>query len=66
MYILDKIKKQITNNKVVLYMKGSPDAPMCGFSAKVVSILQILKVKFAYVNVLENVQITLSVHLENV
>jgi len=57
MYILDKIKSQITNNTVVLYMKGSPEIPLCGFSAKVVNILQSLKVKFAYVNVLENIQI---------
>lgn len=49
-----KIQNQISKNPILLYMKGSPDFPMCGFSAKVVHILNALKVKYAYVNVLDH------------
>jgi len=47
------IKKQVTENSVVLYMKGSPEAPMCGFSAAAVQILEACGVEdVATVNVL--------------
>ena len=36
----DKIKQQVASNSIVLYMKGTPDAPMCGFSASAVQILE--------------------------
>jgi len=48
------IKQQITRNPVILYMKGTPQFPMCGFSAQVIQILKQLKAKASYVNVLEN------------
>ena len=51
---LERIKRQIGGNTVLLYMKGSPDFPMCGFSGRVVQILDALKAKYAYVNILEN------------
>lgn len=54
MTTLDKIKSQIENNTVILYMKGTPQFPMCGFSAKVVQILKGLNAKFSFVNILEN------------
>ena len=51
----DVIKEQVTKNPVVLYMKGSPDFPQCGFSANVVGILRACGVENFYsVNVLEN------------
>lgn len=50
----EKIKNQIENNNVILYMKGTPQFPMCGFSARVSEILTTLKVKYAFVNILEN------------
>ena len=50
----DLIKKEIENNEVCLFMKGTPDAPQCGFSMAVVNILKILNVNFKGVNVLEN------------
>ena len=51
----DVIKDQVTKNRVVLYMKGSPDFPQCGFSANVVGILRACGVEdFFAVNVLEN------------
>ncbi len=57
----EQIKKDITENDVVLYMKGTPDFPQCGFSGLVVSILKKLNVKFKYINVLENDEIRESI-----
>lgn len=54
METIDIIKQQIANNPVLLYMKGTPQFPMCGFSARVVQILKNLKTKFSYVNILEH------------
>ena len=53
----DVINKEIENNDVCLFMKGTPDAPQCGFSMAVSNILKILEVNFKGVNVLENQQI---------
>tara|TARA_B100001250_G_C19613464_1_gene706032 strand:- start:517 stop:855 length:339 start_codon:yes stop_codon:yes gene_type:complete len=50
----DLIKNEIENNEVCLFMKGTPDAPQCGFSMAVTNILKILEVNFKSVNVLEN------------
>lgn len=51
---LETIKQQIAKYPLILYMKGTPDKPCCGFSAQVVQILKACSVKFAHVNVLEN------------
>lgn len=51
---LQQIEDQIKNNQIVLYMKGSPDIPQCGFSATAVNILMQCGKKFAYVDVLAN------------
>ena len=48
------IQSHIDNNEVCLFMKGTPDAPQCGFSMAVSNILKILEVNFKGVNVLEN------------
>ena len=53
----DLIKNEIENNEVCLFMKGTPDAPQCGFSMAVSNLLKILEVKFKGVNVLENQEI---------
>ena len=50
----DLIKNEIENNEVCLFMKGTPDAPQCGFSMATSNILKILEVKFKGINVLEN------------
>ena len=52
--INDLISKEIENNEVCLFMKGTPDAPQCGFSMAVSNMLKILEVNFKGVNVLEN------------
>ncbi len=58
MSVQEVIKDQVTNNRVVLYMKGSPDFPQCGFSANAVGILRACGVEDFYtVNVLENLDI---------
>ena len=48
------IQNHIDNNEICLFMKGTPDAPQCGFSMAVTNILKILEVKFKAVNVLED------------
>ena len=53
----DLINKEIENNDICLFMKGTPDAPQCGFSMAVSNILKILEVNYKGVNVLENQQI---------
>ena len=50
----DLIKSEIENNEICLFMKGTPDAPQCGFSMAVTNMLKILEVNFKGVNVLEN------------
>ena len=54
--VTEQIKNEITSNDVVLFMKGTPVFPMCGFSAAVVQILTNLDVKFNSVNVLDSDQ----------
>ena len=49
-----RIRNDITANKVMLYMKGTPNFPQCGFSARVVQILNHLGVNYATANVLED------------
>jgi len=50
----DLINSEIENNDVCLFMKGTPEAPQCGFSMAVSNMLKILEVNFKGVNVLEN------------
>ena len=52
--VKDQIENEISNNEVCLFMKGTPDAPQCGFSMAVSNMLKILEVNFKGVNVLEN------------
>ncbi len=50
----DRIRQEIENNDVVLFMKGSPVFPQCGFSAAVVQVLSHLEVKFKGIDVLQD------------
>ena len=54
---LERIKKQVTENPIILYMKGSPDFPQCGFSARAVQALKSCNVPFAYVNIYEDEEV---------
>ncbi len=53
----EKIEKLLNENKVVLFMKGSPEFPLCGFSARATAILSDLDVDFQHVNVLDDHEI---------
>lgn len=55
--IEDTIKEQIKNNAILLYMKGSPEQPMCGFSAQATQALMACGKRFAYVDILSNPEI---------
>ena len=48
----DKIRQQLQDYPVILYMKGTPDEPRCGFSAKAASVMKSTGIDFAYVDVL--------------
>jgi monothiol glutaredoxin len=50
----DRIRKEIATSPVVLFMKGTPDFPQCGFSAQTVAALQHLGARFHYVNIFED------------
>ena len=57
MDIIETIKDQIANDTILLYMKGSPNAPQCGFSAKAAQAVMGCGEKFAYVDILQNPEI---------
>jgi len=57
MDVLERIKKQVDENPIVLYMKGTPQMPSCGFSSRTAQALQGCGVEFAYVNVLADPEI---------
>ena len=52
--VKDLINKEIAENEICLFMKGTPDAPQCGFSMAVSNMLKILEVKYKGINVLED------------
>lgn len=51
------IKDQISSNSILLYMKGNPEQPMCGFSAQATQVLMACGKRFAYVDILSNPEI---------
>ncbi len=53
MDVIERIKKQL-ENPVVLFMKGTPDFPQCGFSGQVVQVLSACNAKYMYVNIFED------------
>ncbi|CAL4320452.1 Glutaredoxin 4 [Buchnera aphidicola (Neophyllaphis podocarpi)] len=57
MNTLEKIKKQISDNPIIIYMKGSPENPSCGYSAQAVQALSSCGKRFAYVDILNNLDI---------
>lgn len=57
MTIDERIQKDIDSNRIMLYMKGSPELPMCGFSKKVVDVLRQLDVTFASADVLLDMEL---------
>jgi monothiol glutaredoxin len=57
MDVNERIKSQLASYPVLLYMKGTPDFPQCGFSAKTVSVLRAIGARFAYINIFEDPEI---------
>lgn len=57
MEIVNAIKEQIESNTIILYMKGSPEQPQCGFSAQATQALMSCGERFAYVDILQNPEI---------
>jgi monothiol glutaredoxin len=57
MDVLDRIKQQVEENSVILYMKGTPQFPSCGFSSRTAEALKACGEEFAYVNVLADPEI---------
>lgn len=57
MDVMDRIKQQVESNPVILYMKGTPAMPQCGFSSRTAAALKQCGVEFAYVNVLQDPEI---------
>ena len=57
MDIDERIEEQLESNQVMLYMKGSPDFPQCGFSGQTVAALKAIGRPFAYVNIFEDPEI---------
>ncbi|BCX89625.1 monothiol glutaredoxin [Methylomarinovum tepidoasis] len=54
MDVKERIEAQLKSHPVILYMKGTPDFPQCGFSGRAVEILNACGVPYAYVNILED------------
>ncbi len=57
MDIIERIKDQLGSHPVVLYMKGSPDFPQCGFSSQVVQVLKACNTQFMYINIFEDQEV---------
>lgn len=57
MDVIQRIKDQIEGNPIVLFMKGTPDAPQCGFSMQTAQALKACNVEFAYVDILAESEI---------
>lgn len=57
MDIIETIKEQIESNPIILYMKGSPNQPQCGFSARTVQAVMACGERFAFVDVLSNPEV---------
>jgi monothiol glutaredoxin len=57
MDVMDRIRQQVEGNSIVLYMKGSPDAPQCGFSHRAVQALRACGAQFQHVDILQDPEI---------
>lgn len=57
MSVMDAIKEQVEQNDILLYMKGTPQQPQCGFSARTVQALMACGERFAYINILDNPEV---------
>ncbi len=57
MEVIERIKDQLSSHSVVLYMKGTPDFPQCGFSAQAVQVLNACQADFKHINIFEDQEV---------
>lgn len=57
MDVMDRIKEAVDSNPIIIFMKGTPQMPMCGYSSRTTQVLQACDVDFAHVNVLADPEI---------
>ena len=57
MDVIERIKNQVESSPVLLYMKGTPDFPQCGFSGRAIQILEQSGTEYAYVNIFEDPEV---------
>ncbi len=62
MEVIERIKQQVEENPVIIYMKGTPQFPSCGFSARTIDILKSYGQEFAFVNILMDQDIRANMH----
>ena len=55
--VIERIKDQLSSHDIVLYMKGTPDFPQCGFSSQVVQALKTCDTQFMYINIFEDQEV---------
>ena len=57
MDVMDRIKEEVDSHPIVLFMKGTPQMPQCGYSSRTAQVLQACEVEFAHVNVLADPEV---------
>jgi monothiol glutaredoxin len=57
MDVIERIQQQLASHSVILYMKGTPDFPQCGFSNQAVQVLRACEAEFAYINIFEDLEL---------
>ena len=57
METIDRIKQQVNENAIIIYMKGTPQMPMCGFSSRTIEVLKSYGKEFAYVNIIADPEV---------
>ena len=57
METIDRIKQQVSENPILIYMKGTPQMPMCGFSSRTIEVLKSYGKEFAYVNIIADPEV---------
>jgi len=62
MDVLERIKEQVEGNPVVIYMKGTPQFPMCGFSSRAVEAMASTGVEFGFINVVQDPEVFENLH----
>ena len=65
MDIMDEIKKHIENNKIIIFMKGSPEQNLCEYTNIIIKLIEKENIKYNYINIIENYDIKKKISLYN-